>query len=150
MSVQEHVSLLNVFLLNAVLVVFVVLIHHEALLNLNSILGRMRQSHRFRLIVAVFGVLVAHTVEVWIFATAYFFMHHAEGWGELTGNFGGNFLDTVYFSFTTFTTLGYGDIQPEGDLRYLTGIEGLTGFVLITWSASFLFVEMQRYWPARQ
>jgi hypothetical protein len=148
--VQEHVSLLNVFLLNALLVVFVVLIHHEALLNLNSILGRMRQSHRFRLIVAVFGVLVAHTVEVWIFATAYFFMHHAEGWGELTGNFSGNFLDTVYFSFTTFTTLGYGDIQPEGDLRYLTGIEGLTGFVLITWSASFLFVEMQRYWPARQ
>ncbi len=150
MSVQEHVSLLNVFILNALLVVLVVLIHHEALLRLNSILGRMRQSHRFRLVVAVFGVLLAHTVEVWTFAAAYFFMHHAEGWGQLTGNFGGSLLDTVYFSFTTFTTLGYGDIQPEGDLRYLTGIEGLTGFVLITWSASFLFVEMQRYWPTRQ
>lgn len=25
----------------------------------------------------------------------------------------------------------------------------LSGLVLITWSASFLFVEMQRYWPTR-
>lgn len=149
MSVQEHVSLVSVFVLNALIVVAVVLIHHEALLRLSGLLSQMRQSHRFRLIAAVFGVLLAHTVEVWIFAAAYFFMHHTDGWGQLTGNFSGSFLDSVYFSFTTFTTLGYGDIQPEGDLRYLTGIEGLTGFVLITWSASFLFVEMQRYWPSR-
>lgn len=149
MSAQEHVSLISVFMLNALIVVAVVLIHHEALLRLSGLLNQMRQSHRFRLIAAVFGVLLAHTAEVWIFAAAYFFMHHGDGWGQLTGNFSGSFLDSVYFSFTTFTTLGYGDIQPEGDLRYLTGIEGLTGFVLITWSASFLFVEMQRYWPSR-
>jgi hypothetical protein len=42
-----------------------------------------------------------------------------------------------------------GDIQPHGDLRFLTGIESLTGLVLITWTASFLFVEMQRFWNAR-
>jgi len=149
LSAQEHVSLISVFMLNALIVVAVVLIHHEALLRLSGLLNQMHQSHRFRLIAAVFGVLLAHTAEVWIFAAAYFFMHHADGWGQLTGNFTGSFLDSVYFSFTTFTTLGYGDIQPEGDLRYLTGIEGLTGFVLITWSASFLFVEMQRYWPSR-
>ena len=49
----------------------------------------------------------------------------------------------------TSTTLGYGDIEPFGILRFLTGIEALAGLVLITWSASFLFVEMQRYWPTR-
>ena len=31
-------------------------------------------------------------------------------------------------------------------LRYLTGLESLTGLVLITWSASFLYLEMTRYW----
>jgi len=55
-------------------------------------------------------------------------------------------MDCVYFSFTTFTTVGFGDIQPTGDLRFLTGIESLTGLVLITWTASFLFVEMQKFW----
>ena len=57
-------------------------------------------------------------------------------------------LDCVYFSFTTFTTLGFGDIEPIGDLRYLTGLEALTGLVLITWTASFLYLEMQRYWES--
>ena len=73
-------------------------------------------------------------------------MHHAEGWGKLQGNSEGTLLDCVYFSFTTYTTVGYGDIEPIGHLRYLTGIESLTGLVLITWTASFLYYEMQRYW----
>jgi len=28
-------------------------------------------------------------------------------------------------------------------------LEGLAGFVLITWSASFLFFEMQKNWSAK-
>lgn len=149
MTVQEHVDLLNVTILNALIVALVVLIHHEALIRLSGLLVRMRQSHHFRMIAAVFGILIAHTLQVWVFAGAYYFLHHGDGWGELTGNFNGSLLDCAYFSFTTFTTLGYGDIEALGHIRYLTGIEGLTGLVLITWSASFLFVEMQRYWPTR-
>jgi hypothetical protein len=37
----------------------------------------------------------------------------------------------------------------DGYLRYLTGVEALTGLILITWSASFLFIEMQKYWGSR-
>jgi hypothetical protein len=55
-------------------------------------------------------------------------------------------MDCVYFSFTVFSTVGFGDIEPTGNLRFLTGIESLTGLVLITWSASFLYFEMQRHW----
>jgi hypothetical protein len=33
-----------------------------------------------------------------------------------------------------------------GNLRFLAGLEALLGFVLITWSASFLYFEMQKYW----
>jgi hypothetical protein len=56
-------------------------------------------------------------------------------------------LDCVYLSFITFTTVGYGDLVAHGYLRYLTGIEALTGLILITWSASFMFLEMQKDWP---
>ena len=58
----------------------------------------------------------------------------------------GSIMDSVYFSFTVFSTVGFGDIEPTGNLRFLTGIESLTGLVLITWSASFLYFEMQRHW----
>lgn len=151
MDIGDHTSLLNITLLNSLVIIVAVLIHHESLIRLSGALGRMSHSYsrHFRLIMAVFGVLIAHTIEVWLFASAFYFMHHADGWGTLAGNFSGEFLDAIYFSYTTFTTLGYGDIEPLGTLRYLTGLEALTGLVLITWSASFLFMEMQRYWPTR-
>ena len=50
----------------------------------------------------------------------------------MEGNLEGTPLDCVYFSFTTYTTLGTRDIEPIGDLRYLTGLESLTELVLIT------------------
>lgn len=149
MALTDPLEILNATLINAFIVIVVVVIHNEALLRLSGLLARMRQSHHFRLITGVLGILGTHTLQVWIFAGAFYLMHHAEAWGSLTGNFTGSMLDCVYFSFTTFTTLGYGDIEAQGLLRFLTGIEALTGLVLITWSASFLFVEMQRYWPTR-
>lgn len=122
------------------------MLHYEFLYRLTLRMPTMRIKHRFRIVLGVFTALIAHAVEVWIFAFAYYFMHHAKGWGHFEGNFDGSLMDCAYFSFTTFTTLGFGDITPHGDLRYLTGIESLTGLVLITWTASFLYLEMQRYW----
>ncbi|WP_299018129.1 potassium channel family protein [uncultured Photobacterium sp.] len=135
-----------IFLVNSSIAVIAVIIHYEFLYHLTTIIPKMTIFHRFRIVFGVFGALVAHTVEVWIFSFAYYWMHHHEGWGHLSGNFDGSLLDCAYFSFTTFTTLGFGDIEPTGNLRYLTGIESLTGLVLITWTASFLYLEMRRYW----
>lgn len=61
-----------------------------------------------------------------------------------------DFLDYVYFSAITYTTLGYGDLVPTGPIRFLTGTEALIGLMLITWSASITFLEMQRHWSARR
>ncbi|MCY1549114.1 Ion channel [compost metagenome] len=138
-----------VFLVNTLIVITAVIIHYEFLFRLTLLLPRIQVRHRFRIVLGVGGALLAHAVEVWIFAIAYYLMHRADGWGYLEGNFNGSLMDAVYFPFTIFTTLGFGDIQPHGELRFLTGIESLTGLVLITWSASFLFVEMQRFWNTR-
>ena len=109
----------------------------------------MKIRHQYRIVFGVFGALVAHAIEIWIFALVYYKMHHASGWGSLVGNFDGSLMDCGYFSFTVFTTLGFGDIEPLGNLRYLIGVESLTGLVLITWTASFLYYEMQRHWTAK-
>jgi hypothetical protein len=98
------------------------------------------------MVFGVLGALIAHAIEVWIFALGYYLMNASGELGQLTGNYDGSFMDSVYFSFTTFTTIGFGDIAPVGSLKYLTGLEALTGLVLITWTASFLFIEMQKYW----
>lgn len=132
--------------INTLVVVGVVMVHYECLHWLRVWLPASLRYYRARLVLGVFGALAAHVIEIWIFAFVYHLMHHAEGWGTLQGNFEGYLSDCAYFSFTAYTTLGFGDIEPIGDLRYLAGLEGLAGFVLLTWSASFLFLEMQRNW----
>ena len=117
----------------------------ESLRLLGWFTSNIKVQHRLKLVICVCGALVAHTIEVWLFALAYFVMQ-SFGLGRLVGRSNDTLLDCVYFSFTTFTTLGFGDIDPVGPIRYLTGLEALTGLVLITWTASFLFVEMERYW----
>jgi hypothetical protein len=42
--------------------------------------------------------------------------------------------------------VGFGDIVPVGPIRFMAGMEGLTGLVMITWSASYAFLEMHRDW----
>jgi len=110
------------------------------------VMPRMNIRHRFRIVIGVLSAFAAHTIEVWIFALAYYWMNKIDGWGSLQGNIDGSLLDCAYFSFTTYTTLGFGDVAPHGNLRYLTGLESLTGLLLITWTASFLYLEMTRYW----
>lgn len=138
--------MISILLINSSVVIISVIFHYEFLYRYTHLMPKLNIRHRGRIVLGVCGALVAHSVEIWIFAIAYYFMYHHEDWGTLAGNFDGGLMDCVYFSFTTYSTLGFGDIYPDGDLRYLVGIESLTGLVLIAWTASFLFGEMQKQW----
>ena len=138
--------MLTAALVNFSLVAITVVIHYEMLRLLSIVIPRLRIKHRLRVLIGVFGTICAHVVEVCLFGLAFYWMARLGGFGELSGNFDGSLLDSIYFSFTNYTTLGYGDIEPQGSLRFLAGIEALTGLSLITWSASFMFMEMTQFW----
>lgn len=135
-----------IVLINVCLIVLAVLIHYEFLYRMTVLIPALKVRHRFRIVFGVLGALIAHSIEVWLFAIAYYLVGKVGKWGYLSGNYDGSLLDCVYFSYTTFTTLGMGDIQANGLLKHLAGLESLTGLLLITWTASFLFYEMQRHW----
>lgn len=134
------------FLINGLTIAVVVVFHYEVLWRLARYLPNLPIRARFRILVGVFGAFTAHVIEVWIFAAVYAFKVSTGMFGTLAGQFEGTLFDFVYFSLVSYTTLGYGDIHPTGHLRFLAGLESLAGLVLITWSASFLFLEMARYW----
>ena len=125
-----------------------ILIHYECLNQLNIAMVRLDAPPRVRILGGVVVALFAHSVEVMVFALGYYLAGKV-GHGELTGAFQGEIADYIYFSYTTFTTVGYGDIVATDRMRLLVGIESLTGFVLITWTASFLYLEMSRFWSSR-
>lgn len=135
-----------VALVNVSVIALAVLIHYEFLYQMSLAIPKMKIKHRFRIVLGVFGGLIAHSIEILLFSLVYYFLPYAENWGYLTGNFNGTVWDCIYFSYTSFTTLGVGDITPHGHIRHLVGLESLTGLLLITWTASFLYYEMQRYW----
>ncbi len=141
--------MLLTFLIVAAMVAIAVVIHYEALYRLTQLIPRLKIQYRYRILVGVLSALIAHVAEIWLFAVGYYYMHQADGFGYLQGNFDGSLLASSYFSFTTYTTLGFGDIEPIGHIRFLVGMESLTGLMLITWTASFMFIEMQRFWRTR-
>jgi len=90
------------------------------------------------LIGTVLILLALHSLEIVVWASAYLLLLPS---AEL-----GSFEEAVYFSFVTFTTLGYGDITLSQDWRLLSGIEALNGIMLVGWTTAMLFAVVQRTW----
>ena len=134
------------FFFYTILIAAAVVVHYEVLHLLSTIIPKLSVQHRLRVIIGVFGTIVGHIIEIWMFGIGYYLLINYGDFGALQGNFDGELLDYVYFSFTTYTSLGVGDIEPLGDIRFLAGLEALTGLALITWSASFMFIEMRKFW----
>lgn len=138
------------FIINSLLVAMAIMIHYEMLYRLSKLMPALVIKHRYRLVVGIFGALMAHITEIWMFAFGYYFLIRFTTLGSLVAFDSGDsihdLMDCLYYSFITYTTLGFGDLIPTGSLRFLTGLESLTGLVLITWTASFMYFEMQKYW----
>jgi len=138
--------MLKVSVVILLLIIFTVVIHYECLRFLSDQLFKLTTHRRVHLLMSVFGALVAHVIEIWLFALTFYVLLHYGGWGALEGSANHSLADCFYFSISNYTSLGMGDIQPLGVMRYVSGFEALLGLVLITWSASFLFLEMQKIW----
>jgi len=137
-----------IVVVTAVAVFLCVLLHYEVLNFLSRWLVRLEGQRRRRVLFAIFGVLPAHVAEIWIFGMAYLLLEISPAFGSAHG-VGPSLLDYIYISAMTFTTVGMSDAYLNGPIRFVCGNEALTGLVLITWSASFTFVEMERFWRDR-
>ena len=82
------------------------------------------------------------------FCLGYYVLDEVLEFGDLQNAAGEVTHDYWYFSFVAYTSLGFGDITPRGSLRFMTAMETLTGLVLIAWTASFIYLEMQTNWNA--
>jgi hypothetical protein len=103
--------------------------------------GSIWTSRRRAIVILVYTVLIAfvlHVVEIVIWAATYQVLMPVK---ELA-----SFEEAVYFSFVTFTTLGYGDITLSEGWRLLSGIEALNGILLLGWTTAMIFSVVQNIW----
>ncbi|MDJ0909776.1 MAG: potassium channel family protein [Woeseiaceae bacterium] len=134
-------------LVTAVVVVVAVMLHYEGLRLMSDrlLVGRQHLRRR-RIVLMILALLSLHIVEVWIFGIAYYVLLQFDGFGALLGETSMGFFDCIYYSAAVYTTVGFGDIYPVGPIRTMTGTEAITGLTMITWSASYTFVEMLKTW----
>ncbi len=135
-----------IYIINSITIGIVILIHYEVLLQLSIYLPKLKIAHRFRVALGLISVLIAHIIEVWVFSIVYYLLLLDVSFGTIQYNNELTFLDNIYFSFVTYTSLGYGDMVPIGLLRFTAGLEVLTGLVLIAMTASFMYVQIEKFW----
>ena len=84
--------------------------------------------YREILTIIAFGcVILAHTVQVWLWALAF----------ALLGAFE-TLSNAIYFSIVTYTTLGYGDVTLRDGLRIFGAMASITGLLNFGLSTAFL------------
>ena len=126
---------LNLFVAT-ILVAVTFSIHFAGLVGLTALLRQRRVYPRQRMstifqgvgiLVVVFSLFALHSLQIWLYALTYLFL------GEL------HQIETaVYFSTSTFTTVGFGDVILSHKWRMLGVAESMNGFLLISWSTAFL------------
>lgn len=128
------------------LVALTVLIHYEVLRLASSSLICAGIRPRARILVVIFFAFGAHLLEVALFAAAFYGLVEQGGIGALSGNRQAGFYDYFYFSLSNYTSLGLGDLYLQDELRILSGVEALIGLMMITWTASFTYLTMEKFW----
>jgi hypothetical protein len=130
------------------LLVATTFIHYEVLRLLTAGLPKLGGRRRLKLMLVILGAFCAHAIEILLYGVAYYLLVTSLGIGSMGQSGELTFSRCLYFSGETYTSLGYGDVVPHGDLRLLAGMEALNGLLLIGWTTSFTYLSMERFWDA--
>lgn len=85
------------------------------------------------IIAAALCLFVLHGVEIWGYAALY-------TWAGAVPDF----ESALYFSTSTYTTIGYGDVLLTRSWRLVGAIEGANGVILLGWSTAFFVALVGR------
>lgn len=92
------------------------------------------RSHLMAVMVTTAVILmVAHTVEILVWALAYAVVGAAPAGSDL-----------LYFAFVNYTTLGYGDITPVEGWRLTGPMTAMNGILMFGWSTAVLFEVLRK------
>src|ERR1041384_7705682 len=139
--------MLTVISLAGMIVSVCVLIHFTGILLMAECVLQHREylertGSKFRsallLIVLFSGVMVLHITETSLWAVFYY-----------TQELFKDFESSLYFSLTSYTTIGYGDVLLPQKWRLLGAIEGISGVLLCGVSTAFLFAVLNALFQLR-
>lgn len=145
-------SFIAICVLSVLVITVTSLITYEILRVVWNWLPRLHISPRLRVLLILVPIFAAHILNIWMYAGVYFLVENYTDFGHLTGNIApalltyDSFIERLYFSASTYASLGLGDIVPSKDMRMLASAEVLNGLVMIGWTVSFTYLTMEKFW----
>ena len=79
----------------------------------------------------VLAVFMAHVIEIWVWAIFFYLNASISEIPTLEA--------ALYFSTSSFTTVGFGDLVLSEEWRLLSSFEATNGMILFGWSTAFIF-----------
>jgi len=128
------------------LIVATIFVHFGVLQQTSRLLVCCGKPRPILSLIAVSGAVVAHLIEVGLYAGVYYALTRLVPVGDVQGTSISAPMDYFYYSTVMYTSLGLGDAFPRGHLRFISSVEALNGLLLIGWSTSFTFLAMRSYW----
>ena len=121
--------------------------HEVGLLGIGIVAARIADGRARIVVLAVaVGILLLHLAEIGLYTAAIAVAVDVLHLGHLAGYVDGSLFFNDTATAETYTSLGFGDIIPTGPMRLIASFEPLNGLILLGWSASFLHLEVGRYW----
>jgi len=80
----------------------------------------------------ILAIFAAHVIEIWVWAVFFFFIEEIS-----------TFEAALYFSTSSFTTVGFGDVTLTEEWRLLSSLEATNGMILFGWSTAFIFAVIR-------
>lgn len=131
--------LMTQLLIGCFMIALTVVIHAVALDRVVTLLEKIgpRVFKKFKqlweiplMVITVLIIFLTHIVQIWLWALLFYY---------LTPETLPDLESALYFSTSSFTTVGFGDVYLEKDWRLLSSFEAANGFILFGWSTAFIF-----------
>jgi hypothetical protein len=117
-----------------------IVFHFWSILKLKSLMPSSEDhNHFFRSFIILEGIFFVHLCEIFLFSLSFYLATEILSIGGFSENFTFSPLNYFYYSISTYSTLGLSNFYPDGALKIISGFASLTGFIMITWSATFFF-----------
>jgi ion channel len=133
-------------LISIILVLLTLCLHQASFVWLARSIPIGARSTHPGLYLLMLGVFAVHILEILLYAICFYVAINVFELGSLEGARASGVLGYFYASSVFYTSLGFGDVLPNGHLRFIVSIEALNGLLLIAWSAAFIFAVMGKSW----
>jgi len=135
-------------IISLTIVFFTTIMFYEILGVVMKIITRRIMTPRKLLLVLISGILLAHLISILLYGIVYWVLVQLEHCPALQGVDAEQIGAYLYYSATSYSSLGIGDVYATGILRVITSFEVINGLTLIAWSATFTYFAVQKMWEA--